>query len=143
MKYFLLSSVLHIIRDYLEPTVTRAQDKMSSHTLQHGQTTLANSRFVGSAARQVMENQQYRTPSLNAMISKVDSSEISSFSEAQAIEISSIIWSLPSPISYIIFYRRQDVQLTMRLKPIHSSPLNLRHINSRNSLSNQFGRWPL
>ena len=91
MKYFLLSSVLHIIRDYLEPTVTREQDKMSSHTLQDGQTTSAANGFVGSAARRVMENQQYRTPSLNAMIGEADSSETSSFSEAQGIEVSSVI----------------------------------------------------
>ena len=132
MKYLLPSSVLHMIQDNLEPTATRGLDKMSSKNLRDGLTTAAANRYVGSAAPRVMENRQYRMPSLNTMIGNTDSSETSSFSEAQAIEASSVAWSLRSPISYIVTYQRQQVQLRMRLKPIHSLSLNLRHINSRN-----------
>ena len=131
-KYLLPPSVLHMIQDNLEPTATRGLDKMSSKNLRDGLTTAAANRYVGSAVPRVMENRQYRMPSLNTMIGNTDSSETSSFSEAQVIEASSVAWSLRSPISYIVTYQRQQVQLRMRLKPIHSLSLNLRHINSRN-----------
>ena len=132
-KYLLPPSVLHMIQDNPEPTATRGLDEMSSKNLRDGLTTAAANRYVGSAAPRVMENRQYRTPSLNNVIGNTDSSETSSFSEAQAIEASSVAWSQHSPISYITMVcKRRHVQLRVRLKPIHSSPPNLRHINSRN-----------
>jgi len=79
-----------MIQDHLEPTATRALDNVSSQNLRDGLTMKAADRCVGSAAPRVMENQQYRTPSLNTMIRKADSSETSSFSEMQAIEVSSV-----------------------------------------------------
>jgi len=48
---------------------------MSSQNSRNGLTTKAANRCVGSAAPRVMENQQYRTPSLNPTIIKADSSE--------------------------------------------------------------------
>ena len=68
MKYLLPSSVLHISRDHLEPTATRALEEVSSKNLRDGLATAAADRFVGSAAPRVMENQPYHTPSLNTMI---------------------------------------------------------------------------
>ena len=90
MKYLLPSTVLHMIRDHREPTATRALEGMSSQNLRDGLTKTAAvaDRFVGSVALRVMENQQYRTPSLNTMSRKADSSEASSFQEAQGIEAS-------------------------------------------------------
>ena len=49
--------------------------------------TTAAHRFVGSVAPLVMENRQYRMPSLNAMIRQGDLSGTSSFSAAMAIEV--------------------------------------------------------
>ena len=90
MKYLLPSTALRIIRDHLEPTATRALDKMSSQNLPIGLTTTPANRFVGSAAPPVMENRLYRTPLLNTMIKNAGSLETSSFSEAQVIEVSSV-----------------------------------------------------
>ena len=90
MIYLLLSSVLRMIRDHLEPTATLALDKMSPQKLRDGLTTKTADRCVGSTAPRVMENQQYRTPLLNTMIRKADLSDTSSFSEAQVIEVSSV-----------------------------------------------------
>jgi hypothetical protein len=61
---------------------------MLSQNLRDGLTTVAANRFAGSVALRVMENRQYRTPSLNAMIRREDLSETSSFSAATAIEVS-------------------------------------------------------
>ena len=85
MKYLLPSLVLHMIQDPLEPTATRALDKMSLKNLRDGPTTAAANRYVGSAAPRVMENRQYHTPSLNTMIGNAGSSETFSFSEGKAI----------------------------------------------------------
>ena len=49
-----------MIRDHLKPNATRALDAMSSKNLRDGLTAAVANRCVGSAAPQVMENQQYR-----------------------------------------------------------------------------------